>query len=83
MDRQSEDFYKLLLRYREYIEGINGPKTVRDAVERMIDTLSRERPMDPEDLDLLRSFVEDMDTANPDYETVLESIREYEDRLSP
>lgn len=83
MDRQSEDFYKLLLHYREYIEGINGPKTVRDAVERMIDTLSRERPMDPEDLELLRSFVEDMDTANPDYETVLESIREYEDRLSP
>lgn len=83
MDRQSEDFYRLMLRYREYLAGINGPKTVLDAVERIISALSREKTMDPDDLELLRSYVEDMDTSNPDYETVLETIREYEERLSP
>lgn len=83
MDRQSEAFYQLMLRYREYLGGINAPRTVREALERIISALSREKAMDPIDLELLRSFVEDMDTDNPDYETVLETLREYEERLNP
>lgn len=83
MDRQSETFYQLMVRYRDYLGAVNAPMTVRDATERIISALSREKQMDPVDLELVRSFVEDMDTGNPEYETVLETLKEYEERLNP
>lgn len=83
MDRQSEVFYQLMLRYKDYLDNINAPKTIKEAVERIVSALSREKAMEPVDLELVRSFVEDMDTGNPEYETVLETLRDYEERLNP
>lgn len=83
MDEQSTALYGVLLRYKGRLEGINAPASVKSSLEDLLSALLKERPLDPADLEIVRSYVEDMDTENPDYQSMLETLKDYRERISP
>lgn len=83
MDEQSTALYGALFRYRRRLEGINAPASVKSSLENLLSSLSSERPVEPMDLELVRSYAEDMDTENPDYEGMIETLKDYEERIRP
>lgn len=83
MDEQSKELKELLTYYRGYLGNINAPRPVLEAAERIITDLDGERPVEPSRLQMVRSFIENHDTANPDYESMVETLKDYEERISP
>lgn len=83
MDEQSKALYGALFRYKGRLGTINAPASVKSSLENLLSALSQNRPVEPVDLEIVRSYVEDMDTENPDYQAVLDTLKDYEKRIRP
>lgn len=82
MDEQSLQLYNVLSEYREHLKDIEAPEHIQLVVDNVLAALTNEEFADEDELELIASYVEDFDSDNPESETLLEIIREYEENAA-
>lgn len=82
MDEHSLHLYNVLTEYREHLKDIEAPEQIRTVVDSVLSSLTHEEYADEDELELLASYVEEFDGDNPESESVLDVIREYEENAA-
>lgn len=82
MDEHSLNLFNVLNEYREHLKDIEAPEQIRSVVDSVLASLTNEEYADEDELELLATYVEDFDGDNPESESVLEVIREYEENAA-
>lgn len=82
MDEHSLHLYNVLTEYREHLKDIEAPEHIRTVVDSVLSSLTHEEYADEDELELLSSYVEEFDGDNPESESVLDVIREYEENAA-
>ena len=82
MDEHSQHLFNVLSEYREHLKDIDAPEQIRTTVDSVLSSLTHEEYADEDELELLSSYVEEFDGDNPESESVLDVIREYEENAA-
>lgn len=82
MDEHSLHLYNVLTEYREHLKDIEAPEQIRAVVDSVMASLTHEEYADEDELELLATYIEDFDGDNPESESVLDVIREYEENAA-
>jgi hypothetical protein len=82
MEEHGRHLYNVLTEYREHLEDIEAPEHIQAAVDSVLASLANEEYADEDELELIASYIEDLDSDNPEAESVLDVIREYEENAA-
>lgn len=82
MDEHSLNLFNVLNEYREHLKDIEAPEQIRSVVDSVLASLTQEEYADEDELELLATYIEDFDGDNPESESVLDVIREYEENAA-
>lgn len=82
MDEHSLQLYNVLYEYREHLKDIEAPDHIQLVVDNVLSALTNEENADEDELELIASYVEEFDSENPESESLLDIIREYEENAA-
>ncbi|HBG47755.1 MAG TPA: hypothetical protein DDW94_12325 [Deltaproteobacteria bacterium] len=83
MNEDTVELYDLLSDYRGHLEQIEHPEDVQYVLDNVLNAITNDESIDPDELEIIAAYVEDFDQGYHEYEELLDTIREYQERLQP
>jgi len=67
--------------YRGHLEEVEHPEDIQNVIDSVLAALTNEDSIDPDELELIAAYIEDFDQGYSDYEELMETIKDYQERL--
>ncbi len=81
MNDQNVEFYDLLAEYRGHLEEVEHPEDVQNVIDNVLSAITNEETIDPDELEVIAAYIEDYDQGYPEYDELIETLREFQERL--
>ncbi|OGP21926.1 MAG: hypothetical protein A2054_04450 [Deltaproteobacteria bacterium GWA2_55_10] len=81
MNEQNVELYDMLAEYRGHLEEVEHPEDIQNVIDSVLAALTNEDSIDPDELELIAAYIEDFDQGYSDYEELMETIKDYQERL--
>lgn len=81
MNDQTVELYDMLAEYRGHLEEVEHPEGIQSAIDSVLHAITNEDSIDPDELDIIAAYIEDFDQGYSDYEELLDTIRDYQEKL--
>lgn len=81
MDEQFRELYDALVEYKGRLDEAENPEEVRVVLDSVLGGISGGEPVDPDELETIAAYIEEFDQAYPEYEELLDCLREFQERL--
>lgn len=81
MNDQNVELYDMLAVYRGHLEEVEHPEDIQNVLDNVLSAITNEESIDPDELELIAAYIEDFDQGYSDYEDLIDTLRDYQERL--
>lgn len=81
MNEENVELFDALTEYKDRLEDIDHPDEVESVLENILNAISHDETIDPDELEVVADFVRDFDLAYPESDELLDIIKEHQERL--
>ncbi|WKZ33541.1 MAG: hypothetical protein QY316_03805 [Thermodesulfobacteriota bacterium] len=81
MNEENVELFDALTEYKDRLEDIDHPDEVESVLENILNAISHDETIDPDELEVVADFVRDFDLAYPESDELLDIIKVHQERL--
>ncbi|GEM_PF-6009435 len=81
MNEENIELFDALTEYRVRLDDIDHPDEVESVLENLLNAISHDETIDPDELDVVAEFVRDYDLAYPESDELLDILKAHQEKL--